>query len=66
MVVAAVAAFVGAAPGVVFEFVALEAVLVVGSSSSGPVTFPQGSSKLPIARSLASDDWGYATASRCG
>ena len=64
MAMSAVATFVGASTGVVFELVALEAVLVVGPASSGPVALPQGSGKLPIARSLASDNWGYATGSR--
>jgi len=66
VVVAAIAAFVGAASGVVFELVALEAVVVEGPWSAGPIALPQGSGKLPIIRSLASDDWGYATASRRG
>jgi len=56
MVVPAVATFVGATTGVVLEFVALEAVLIVGPASTNPVVLPQGSGKLPIARSLASDD----------
>jgi len=64
MVVSAVATLVGTTTGVVFEFVAFEAVVVEGLVSSSPVALPQGSGKLPIARSLASDNWGYAVGSR--
>jgi len=64
MMVSAVATLVGTTTGVVFEFVAFEAVVVEGSVSSSLIALPQGSGKLPIARSLASDNWGYAAGSR--
>ena len=66
VLVSAIAAPVGASSGVVFELVAPEAVLVVSPLPTGSVTLPEGSGKLPIARSLASDDRGYAMASRQG
>jgi len=64
MVMSAVATLVGTTTGVVFELVAPVAMVVVGSASPSLVVLPQGSGKLPIARSLASDDWGYAAGSR--
>jgi len=64
VVMSAVATLVGTSLRVVLELVALEAVGIVGPASPFLVAFSQGSGKLPIARSLASDDWGYAMGSR--